>query len=191
MTHSRIHLLIIFPLFAALLSGSCAKARPILDDIKSSAKRTGEKVRPILDDIKSSMKRTGEQAISPLDQTRKQYSCAQDDTQFYVEKSEISSGQVSPGDEIKHVLQYALCAPAESVTVQGMLTRKIKFNDKEVRVSKDSYAQIYKAGTWAIIAYIEVPDSAPNGSYILETIILFGKRTIKRSNIFIVRKIGR
>jgi hypothetical protein len=168
MTRSGIHLLVIFLLFAALLSGGCAK------------------VRPIWDDIKSSMKRTGDQAISPLDQTRKRYSCAQHDTRFYVEKSELSPVQVSPGDKIKHVVQYSLCAPSDAVTVQGMLTRKIKFKGKEIKT--DSDAQVFKAGTWTVNAFIEVPDKAPSGTYTLETIIRFEDRTIIRRGIFSVQE---
>jgi len=170
MRRSKLHVLAIIPICIVLLAAGCAQ------------------IKPIMEDIKSTMKRTGDHSVYPLAETQKRYSCGQDDIRFYVEQSEISPGQVSPGDKIKHIVQYALCAPSDAFTVQGMITRKIKFKGKEIKLSTDSDTQIFKAGTWTVSAFIEVPKKAPSGTYTLETIIRFEDKTILRSGIFSIRE---
>lgn len=142
------------------------------------------KLKPMLADIKGSIKGDGEQPASPLDQTRKRHSCAQDDTRLFIEKAEVSPGQVEQGDKIEHVVQYALCAPSDAVTIQGMITRKIKFKGREVKISTDADTETFKAGTWTVTAFIEVPDKAPVGVYTLETTIRYENKTITRSGLF-------
>ncbi len=144
------------------------------------------KIRPVWTDLKSSFK-SEEQPLSTLEQTRKRYSCSQGDTRFFVEKSDIIPSQVEPGDKIKHVVQYALCAPSDSVTFQGMVSRKIKFKGKERKITSEAETETFKAGVWTFTAYIEVPDNAPDGVYTLETIIRFEDKQITRSGVFTVR----
>ncbi|NMC75244.1 MAG: hypothetical protein GYA56_12950 [Geobacteraceae bacterium] len=146
------------------------------------------KFKPILADIKGSFKGGGEQPLSTLEQTRQRYSCGREDTRFYVEKSDISPSQVEPGDKIQHVVQYALCAPSEAVSVQGTITRKIKFRGKERKTISDAEVETFKAGTWSVTAFIEVPKNAPEGSYTLETVIRCQDTVITRSVSFTVRE---
>lgn len=146
------------------------------------------KLKPILADIKGSFKGAGEQPLSTLDQTRQRYSCAREDTRLYVEKCDITPSRVEPGDKIQHVVQYALCAPSDAVTVQGTITRKIKFKGKERKTSSDAEVETFKAGTWTVTAFIEVPDNAPQGVYTLETVIRCEDRVITRSGSFTVRE---
>src|SRR6185369_16529465 len=122
---SGIRLLVIIHLFASVLSVGCAKIRPIWGNIANS---TGP-------DNKSA---------SSLEQTRIRYSCTRNNTYFNIEKSELTPEMVSPGSRIKHVLRYAFCAPAESAKVQGILTRKIKYKGKEVKISNNSDTEIFK-----------------------------------------------
>ncbi len=185
---SGIHFLLSLTLVAVLLlAGGCAKIKPIWDEmgakLKQSMSDSEEKKEK---DVEAEEEDEDEDDFSSLKSTRKRYSCPQNDEyRLFIEKSELDPGEVSRDDEVKHMLQYALCAPSDSASIQGVLTRRVLFKGKEV--FKDSGSETFKAGTWEITAEISVPEKAPVGKYTLETTIRHEKIFVKRNAIFFVK----
>lgn len=160
---------------AALLAGGCSKIKPAWDE--STAKLKG---------AFSSSGEEGKEAAPPPEMKRGKHACAQiDDHKLAIEKSEISPLQVSRDDEIKHTLEYSLCAPDDDFTLQGTLTRKIIFRGKVL--FKDSGGETFKTGNDSIKAEITIPKRAPIGAYTLETVIQYENVTIKHSAKFFVK----
>jgi len=160
-----------FIIAVAIPAGGCSKIRPAWDD--STAR------------LKGAFSSSKEEAPPP-EIKRGKHACAQlDDHKLSIEKSEISPLQVSRDDEIKHTLEYSLCAPDDDFTLQGTLTRKIIFRGKVL--FKDSGVETFKTGHDSIKAEITIPKRAPIGAYTLETVIQYENLTIKHSAKFFVK----
>ncbi|MEA5114185.1 MAG: hypothetical protein VB050_09155 [Geobacteraceae bacterium] len=180
MRYLTINSLVAAVIALAIPAGGCSKIRPAWDEstakLKGAFSSSGEKDKET--DLPKEEKRE--------EVKRGKYACQQSDAyQLFIEKSEIRPGQVSPDDEIKHTLEYSLCAPSDDFTIQGTLTRRIVFKGKVL--FKDSGIETFNAGKDSIKAEITIPKRAPTGTYTLETIIQFENTTIRRSANFFVK----
>jgi hypothetical protein len=59
---------------------------------------------------------------------------------------------------------------------------------KGVEMFEDVADHEFKAGTWILDAFIQVPDDAKGGVYILEVVLEYGQKTARRTNEFMVQR---
>jgi hypothetical protein len=129
----------------------------------------------------------GERMVASPDKTARQYPCSpQLGVILMVEKVEAVPVALMPGEEVNHHLQYAMCNPDPSRPVMGKIIRTLLF--RGTPVLRDITPYEFKAGIWAVDAFIRIPASAESGVYAIETVLQGGPKTVRRVCSFTVKQ---
>jgi len=165
--------------FLSMINSGCAAVFEKMD-------RTAYKVKNIQEKFFRSIREPGEKIMVSPEKTSENYSCPPGRTTFILEQAEAIPGTVSPGDEINHRIRYAMCTYARSVVLRGDIIRAVLHGG--VSMFQDVTYYDFKPGTWTVDAFIQVPDDAESGLYILEVILNYNEKTIRRTNEFVVKR---
>lgn len=164
---------------SALISGGCTATINRMD-------RTANKIKDIQQKFFRSIREPGERMVVSPEKTTENYSCASGRTTFILEQVEVIPNTVSLGDEINQRIRYSMCSYTPSATLRGKITRSVSHNG--VKMFQDVTDYEFKPGTWTVDAFIQVPDDAKSGVYLLESVLHNSQNTIKRTNEFVVRR---
>ncbi len=163
----------------SIISFGCAAVVERMD-------RTAYKIKDIQEKFVRSIREPGEKMITSPEKTSGNYSCPPGRTTFILEQAEVIPSTISRGDEINQRIRYAMCSYTPSATLRGKITRSVSHNG--VKMFQDVTDYEFKPGTWTVDAFIQVPDDAKSGVYLLESVLHNSQKTIKRTNEFVVKR---
>jgi hypothetical protein len=129
----------------------------------------------------------GDFMMLTLKQTQRKYACSPSPQQgaFHLVDIQVIPERVKPGEEVNHIIQYALCSSSNSATMKGRITRIVYFQGKEVaRDHTQDYE--FKPGSWAFGRLLGVPKNAKNGAYAIHTTVSYQRQNEVRNSTFYV-----
>ena len=172
--------LLFFIIFASsLICGGCAATINGMD-------RTATKIKELQQKFVRSIREPGEKMVVYSQKTSENYSCHPRRTTFILEQAEVIPNTVSSGEEINQRIRYAMCPYTPSATLQGEIIRTVLHNG--VMMFKDVTDYEFKPGTWTVDVFLQVPDDVKSGIYLLEVVLKYSQKTIRRTNEFVVRR---
>lgn len=118
----------------------------------------------------------------------KEYQCNHKTLPFLViERNELSTSTLHPGEEFRHRFVYSLCPAEVSKPLKVELGRTIsRLGDILVRDTDKRYE--LKPGKWAVNALIKVPRNAPTGAYALRLNLTDPQVSVEGVIPFVVQK---
>jgi len=126
--------------------------------------------------------------MASLEETAKKDLClsAQPEGTVFLEAAEVTPSALLPGEKLYHRFHYVLCPAASAFPVSGKIIRTVRL--RKVKIFTDVTEHAFKPGSWVVDAAVIVPEDARSGEYTFDVALMIGKRTVKRSNAFVVRK---
>ena len=164
---------------SSLISGGCAATMNRLDQTVNTIKELQQK-------FVRSIREPGEKMVVSPEKTSENHSCHPGRTTFILELTEVIPNTVSPGEEIDQRIRYAMCPHTPSDKLRGQIIRTVLY--KGVSMFKDVTDYEFKPGSWTVDAFIQVPDDARSGVYLLEVVVKYSQTTTRRTNEFVVQR---
>lgn len=134
-----------------------------------------------------SWRSVGEKIVASPEETEKKQFCSQyEENVLLLEDAETIPERVSPGEKINNRIRYAFCPYQSAKFMRCSIIKTISYENK--RVFQDIKDHKFRPGTWTIDAYFPVPEEADAGRYTLGIDIDCGRKHIKGSSSFVVKK---